>query len=186
MRPQIDRGQETLVTAPADGIYEALGLGFAHQVGDRPRGPASAPYHRLAGQRDQFQARDGAEFGWRARPRPIVQSWQPVALEANPPTLYGSRMDTHSLGDRRRTPALLTGQDDPRPHRVALETGPRANSPLEFAALFHIQRHPAARPSATGHGPTASWRVSENQTFSTTNDRSAESDFSGGISGSHH
>jgi hypothetical protein len=95
-------------------------------------------------------------------------------------------MDTYALGDRRRTPALFTGQDDPRLYYVALETGPRPNSPLEFATLFRVQRHPGARSPATGHGPTASWHRPKSQTFSSTDDHSAESDFSGGINGSHH
>src|SRR5262249_3640172 len=92
----------------------------------------------------------------------------------------------YSLGDRRRTPALFTGQDDPHPHCVALETGLRPNSPLEFGTLFRVQRYPGARPLATGHGPTASWHRPKSQTFSSTHYHSAESDFSGGIKGSHH
>ena len=37
-----------------------------------------------------------------------------------------------------------------------------------------------------GTPPAAPWPSKWNQTFSTTYDRSAESDFSGGISGLHH
>jgi len=163
VRPEVDRGENALIATPTDAGHQAAGFGFVHQVGDRAGRLAGRTTHRLAGQGNQLQARDRAERGRRPGPRLVLQSRQALTPEPRPPALDGARM-----------------------HHIAPETGPCPNSTREFGALPLVQRHPDAGPPATEHATTASWHRGRHQTFRSARDRSAQPDFSGGISGSGH
>jgi hypothetical protein len=95
-------------------------------------------------------------------------------------------MDAHTPGHDLGTLALFRSQDDASPQAVALPTGPRPNSALQFGTLLGVQRQPNARPAATGHAATASRRTLWAQLFCARRARSRPADFSGGIRGSGH
>jgi hypothetical protein len=186
MRPQITFGQQALVAAPADAGHEAPSHGFVDQFGERAGRLALVRGHRLAGQGDQLQARDGRKLRRGSGPRLVVQPTHSVPSESVPPTLDGARMDAHAAGYSDGTTAVFRAEDNAGSQPVTLTTGPRPNSALEFGPLLSIQRQPDARPAATGHLPTASWLPYWAQLFCASRARSVPADFSGGIRGSGH
>jgi len=186
VRSQVAVGQDALIAAPTDALHDATRGGFLDQRRNRARRLALRPCYGLAGQSDQLGAGDGAELRRRARPRPVLQPRQPLALKSPPPALDRTGMDAQPPRDGASTLTLFTGQDDPRPHGIALETRPGSNPTLEFGTLLLAQRDSAARPAATQHAATASRRTLRDQTSCSTRGRSAPTDFPGRINGSDH
>jgi hypothetical protein len=186
MRPQIAVGEQALVTAPADAVHEAAADRFVDQFRDRARRLARARLHRLAGEGDQLQPRDGGKLRGGSGPRLVVQPVHPVASKPGPPALDGARVNPHAPGYGRGTTAVFRAQDDAGSPSVALTTGPGPNSPLQFGTLLGVQPQPDPRPAATGHAPTASWSTARAQLFSAPRARSVPADFSGGTRGSGH
>src|SRR5688572_12155413 len=78
----------------------------------------------------------------------------------------------HASGHDRGTATVFRGQDDASPPAVALTTGPRPNSALQFGTLLGVQRQPDVWPAATGHVPTAPWPTASAQLFCAPCDRS--------------
>jgi len=73
VRPQVDVGQDALVTAPADSLDQAARGRFVHQTVDGP-GPLAGGRHGLTGQGDQLEASDpGRTWAWgRSAPCPAT------------------------------------------------------------------------------------------------------------------